>query len=54
MRSVVKHGNEISECMDWIVGLQFCFGGWLFLVDGCGIALVFFFFSFSSYNRLDR
>ena len=32
------------------VGLQFCFDGWLFLVDGCGFAL---FFS-SSCSGLDR
>ena len=30
-------------------GLQFCFDGWLFLVDGCG----FFFFP-HSYNGLDQ
>ena len=43
VRSVVRHSgeiNEIDECVGWIVALQFCFDGWLFLVDGCS----FFFF----------
>ena len=39
-----RHGGEIGECMGWIFGLQFCFDGWLFLLDGCGFASLFFFF----------
>ena len=39
-----RHGGEIGECMGWIFGLQFCFDGWLFLLDGCGFASFFFFF----------
>ena len=46
VRLVVRHGGEISECVGWIFGLQFCFVGWLFLVDGCGFALFFCFFVF--------
>ena len=45
VRSVVRHSGEIieiGECMGWIVGLQFCFDGWLFSVDGCGFAFLFF------------
>ena len=38
-----RHGGEIGECMGWIFGLQFCFDGWLFLLDGCGFASFFFF-----------
>ena len=37
-----RHGGEIGECMGWIFGLQFCFDGWLFLLDGCGFASLFF------------
>ena len=53
VRLVVRHGGEISECVGWIFGLQFCFVGWLFLVDGCGFAL-FFCFLFSSCSGLDQ
>ena len=40
-----RHGGEIGQCVGWIFGLQFCFDGWLFLLDGCGFASFFFFFS---------
>ena len=50
MGLIWRHGGEINECVGWIFGLQFCFDGWLFLVDGCGFA---FFFS-SSGSRLDQ
>lgn len=43
MRLVMRHGGEINQCMGWIVRLQFCFDGWLFLVNGCGIFSFFFF-----------
>ena len=33
----------------WIFGLQFCFDGWLFFLDGCGFA-----FFFPSYSGLDQ
>ena len=39
-----RHGGEIGECVGWIFGLQFCFDGWWFLLDGCGFASIFFFF----------
>ena len=39
-----RHGGEIGQCVGWIFGLQFCFDGWLFLLDGCGFASFFFFF----------
>ena len=42
-----RHGGEIGECVGWIFGLQFCFDGWLFSLDGCGFAFFFFFFFFS-------
>ena len=44
-----RHGGEIGQCVGWIFGLQFCFDGWLFLLDGCGFALFF-----SSYSGLDQ
>ena len=44
MGLIWRHGGEIGDCMGWIFGLQFCFDGWLFLIDGCGFALLFFFF----------
>ena len=37
-----RHGGKIGECVGWIFGLQFCFDGWLFLLDGCGFASFFF------------
>ena len=49
MGLIWRHGGEIGECMGWIFGLQFCFDGWLFLLDGCGFA-----FFFSSYSGLDQ
>ena len=32
--------------MSGIFGLQFCFDGQLFLLDGCGFAIFFLFFLF--------
>ena len=45
-----RHGGEIGECVGWIFGLQFCFDGWWFLLDGCGFASIFF----SSCSGLDQ
>ena len=42
MRLVMRHGGEINQCMSWIVRLQFCFDGGLFLVDGCGFYFILF------------
>ena len=41
MGLIWRHGGEIGTCVGWIFGLQFCFDGWLFSVDGCGFALFF-------------
>ena len=44
MSLIWRHDGEIDECVGWIFRLQFCFNGLLFLLDGCGFALFFFFF----------
>ena len=44
MRLVMRHGGEINQCMSWIVRLQFCFDGGLFLIDGCGFYFILFLF----------
>ena len=46
MRLVMRHDGEINQCMSWIVRLQFCFDGGLFLVDDCRFYFILFYFFF--------